>query len=144
VRELSLERVTLLSMQVVVNVPTLEQLCLPRQLLTVRSGPPLGHDGTEPLDEPARLRRALGQTGGNVVQAARLLGMSRGTLRYWMRRYDIGRPRWQALTPPHGSQGQEAVGPFEADRGFSTSVACPALESAWEQKPVVVLALDVA
>ena len=49
----------------------------------------------------------------------------------------------QTLTPPHGSQEQEAIGPFEADRGRSTSVDCPALESAWEQKPVVVLAIDV-
>src|SRR5262245_885472 len=117
VRELRhlMERVTLLSTQVVVNAPTLEQLCLPRPLLTVCSGAATVRDDAEPLDAPARLRQALGQTGGNVVQAARLLGISRGTLRYWMRRYGIGRPCWQALTPPHGSQGQEAVGPCEVD-----------------------------
>jgi two-component system, NtrC family, response regulator AtoC len=116
VRELShlMERVTLLSTQVVVNASTLEQLCLPRPLLAVRSGAPLVRDDTDPVDEPARLRQALGQTGGNVVQAARLLGISRGALRYWMRRYGIGRPRWQALTQPHGSQEQVAVEPCEA------------------------------
>ena len=146
VRELShlMERVTLLSTQVVVNASTLEQLCLPRPLLAVRSGAPLVRDDTDPVDEPARLRRALGQTGGNVVQAARLLGISRGALRYWMRRYGIGRPRWQALTQPPGSQEQVAVEPCEADRSRSTSVASLALGAAWEQKPVVVLALDVA
>ena len=97
----------------------------------------------EPLDEPARIRQALSQTGGNVVQAARLLRLNRGALRYRMRQYGIRRPSWEALTLPHGSQEQEAIGPFEADRGRSTSVDRPALEPAWEQKPVVVLAIDV-
>jgi DNA-binding NtrC family response regulator/tetratricopeptide (TPR) repeat protein/class 3 adenylate cyclase len=146
VRELShlMERVTLLSTQVVVNAPTLEQMCLPRPLLAIRTGTPPVRDEAAPLDELARLRQALGQTGGNVVRAARLLGISRGTLRYWMRRYGIGRPSWQALTPPHGSRPQEASEPFEADRSHVTSVDVPALDSAWEQKPVVVLTIDVA
>ena len=145
VRELShlMERVTLLSTQVIVNAPTLEQLCLPRPFLAVRSGAPPVRGGAEPMDEPARMHQALSQTRGNVVQAAHLLGISRGALRYWMRRYGIGRPSWQTLTPPHSSQKQEAIGPFEADQGYSTHVDCPALESAWEQKPVVVLAIDV-
>jgi transposase-like protein len=145
VRELShlMERVTLLSTETVVTAPTLEQLCLPRPLRVVQSGAPPVHGKAEPLDESAPIRLALGQTGGNVVQAARLLGISRGALRYWMRRHGIGRPRWQILTPPHSSQEQEALGPSEAERGCSTSAARLALEPAWEQKPVVVLAIDV-
>ena len=145
VRELShlMERVMLLSREAVVTAPTLEQLCLPRPPRAVQLGVPPVRDEAEFLDEPARMRQALIQTGGNVVQAARLLGISRGALRYWMRRYGIGRPNLKALTPPHGSQAQEANGPSEADLGRSASAALPMLEPAWEQKPVVVLAIDV-
>jgi hypothetical protein len=49
-----MERVTLLSPEAVITAPTLEQLCLPRPLLAVRSGAP-----------PVR--------GGDVGQAAVLL-----------------------------------------------------------------------
>jgi DNA-binding NtrC family response regulator/tetratricopeptide (TPR) repeat protein len=146
VRELShlLERVTLLSTQAVVTAPILEQLCLPRPLHGVQAEAPPLHREVEPLDESARLRQALSQTGGNVVQAARLLGISRGALRYWMRRYGIGRLHLHALTPLDDSQAQEAIEPFEIERSRATSVARSALEPAWEQKPVVVLAIDVA
>jgi DNA-binding NtrC family response regulator/class 3 adenylate cyclase/tetratricopeptide (TPR) repeat protein len=146
VRELShlMERVTLLTTEAIVATLTLEQLCLPRPLLAVRSEAPAICGATEPLDEPARIRQALSQTGGNVVQAVRLLGVSRGTLRYWMRRYGIGRPNLRALTPSHGHRAQEASGSFETERGRSTSVARLTLEPAWEQKPVVVLAIDAA
>jgi DNA-binding NtrC family response regulator/tetratricopeptide (TPR) repeat protein/class 3 adenylate cyclase len=145
VRELShlMERVTLFSPGAVVTAATLEQLCLPRPLRAVPAAASPARGGAEPLDAPARIQRALGQTGGNVVQAARLLGISRGALRYWMRRHGIGRPRWQTLIPPHRSQAQEVIGPSEVDSGRSTSVELRALASAWEQKFVVVLALDV-
>jgi DNA-binding NtrC family response regulator/tetratricopeptide (TPR) repeat protein/class 3 adenylate cyclase len=145
VRELShlMERVTLLSTEAVVTPATLEQLCLPRPLRVVQSEAPPVRGEAEPLDESARICQALSQTGGNVVQAARLLGISRGALRYWMRRHGIGRPNLSALTPPHGSQVQAAIEPSEADRGRSASAALPVLEPAWEQKPVVVLAIDV-
>ncbi|MGH8058841.1 MAG: AAA family ATPase, partial [Candidatus Entotheonellia bacterium] len=39
----------------------------------------------------------LQQTGGNVVRAAQLLGLSRNALRYRMSRYGIGRPSRQAI-----------------------------------------------
>src|SRR5262247_580377 len=45
------------------------------------------------LDEAEQIRHALAQTRGNVVQAARVLGVSRDTLRYRMRRYRIDRIR---------------------------------------------------
>jgi two-component system, NtrC family, response regulator AtoC len=101
VRELShlLERVTLLRTEAVVSVSTLEELCLPRPEPAARAGstPPQGE--AEPLDEAARIRQALGQTGGNVVRAAHLLKISRGAMRYRMRQYGIGRPLFQ-LSPP--------------------------------------------
>jgi two-component system, NtrC family, response regulator AtoC len=101
VRELShlLERVTLLSTDAVVSAPTLEELCLPQPQPAVRAGAVPPGSGAEPLDEPARIRQALGQTGGNVVRAAQLLGISRGTMRYRMRQYGIGRPRFPASAP---------------------------------------------
>ena len=106
VRELShlMERVTLLSREAVVNASILEQLCLPRPLRVVQAWVSPVQSEVAPLDEPARIRQALSQTGGNVVQAVRLLGISRGTLRYWKRRHGIGRPNLPALTPPHGSR----------------------------------------
>jgi transcriptional regulator with AAA-type ATPase domain/class 3 adenylate cyclase/tetratricopeptide (TPR) repeat protein len=145
VRELShlMERMTLFSTQVVVNAATLEQLCLPRPLHAVQSEAPPVRGEAEPVDEAARIRQALSQTGGNVVQAARLLGVSRGTLRYWMRRYGIGRPNLRALTPPHGYPDQDTSGSVETERGRSTSVERLAPASAWEQKPVAVLAIDM-
>jgi DNA-binding NtrC family response regulator/class 3 adenylate cyclase len=145
VRELShlMERVTLFSTQGIVTAALLEQLCLPRPLRAVRAAASPIESAEAPLDEPARIRQALDQAGGNVVQAARLLGLNRGALRYRMRQYGIQRPRRQTLTPPHGSQEQAASEPFEADRGRSTSVEIRTLVSAWEQKPIVVLALDV-
>jgi DNA-binding NtrC family response regulator/tetratricopeptide (TPR) repeat protein len=145
VRELShlMERVTLFSTEVVVTASTLEQLCLPRPPRAVCLKAPPVWSAAAPLDESTRIRQALSQTGGNVVQAARLLGLNRGALRYRMHQYGIGRPSSEVLIPPHNSQVQATIGPFGADRGRSTSVARPALEPAWEQKPVVVLAIDV-
>jgi DNA-binding NtrC family response regulator len=43
-----------------------------------------------PVDEAAQIQQALQRTGGNVLQAARLLGLSRSTLRYRMVRYGMG------------------------------------------------------
>ena len=41
--------------------------------------------------EREHLQRALAQSGGNVTQAARLLGISRDTLRYRMERHGLRR-----------------------------------------------------
>jgi transcriptional regulator with AAA-type ATPase domain/tetratricopeptide (TPR) repeat protein len=145
VRELShlMERVTLLSTEAVVTAPTLEQLCLPRPLRAVQAEAPSVRSEAELLDEPARIRQALSQTGGNVVQAARLLRLNRGALRYRMRQYGIRRPNREALTLPHDNQEHAALGLSAVERDHSTSTARPALGPAWEQKSVVVLAIDV-
>jgi DNA-binding NtrC family response regulator/tetratricopeptide (TPR) repeat protein len=146
VRELShlMERVTLLSTEAVVTAPILEHLCLPRPLLAARAEPPPVHGEAAPVDEAARIRQALSQTGGNVARAAQLLGISRGALRYWMRRYAITRPPGLALPPPQGSREPHAVGASTtATSHAATRMPSMVQASAWEQKPVVVLALDL-
>jgi two-component system, NtrC family, response regulator AtoC len=99
VRELShlLERVTLLSTDTVISASTLAKLCLPQPAVRVGAMPP--GSAAEILDEAARIRHALGQTGGNVVRAAQLLGISRGAMRYRMRQHCIGRPLVRVSSP---------------------------------------------
>ena len=145
VRELShlMERVTLLSTEVVVTATVLEQLCLPRPLLAGRAEPPLVHSEAAPLDEPARIRQTLGQTGGNVARAAQLLGISRGALRYWMRRYAITRPHVPALPLPQDSQNPHDLGSSATEASHVTRMESVVRAAAWEHKPVVVLALDL-
>ena len=99
VRELShvMERVTLLHVGAEVDAETLTSLC---QALMAPE-PPAGmvRQHREPVPEEtlpaeaAQIQQALVQSGGNVSRAARLLGMSRDTIRYRMQRYGIARPR---------------------------------------------------
>src|SRR5439155_23666205 len=95
VRELShlMERVTLFSPEAIVAPDTLEELCLPRLSAVNQREPGQGRDAHEAGDERARLVEALRHTGGNVVRAARLLGLSRAAIRHRMVRYGITRPR---------------------------------------------------
>lgn len=63
--------------------------------------------------EAEDIRRALVQTGGNMVRAARLLGVSRDTVRYRMQRYGITRPRLGGPSPvvpplPPGAGARES------------------------------------
>ncbi len=48
----------------------------------------LGKIGGSP-EEPAVIRAALAECGGNVARAARRLGVPRGTLRYRIRKYGL-------------------------------------------------------
>ncbi|MGH8068134.1 MAG: helix-turn-helix domain-containing protein [Candidatus Entotheonellia bacterium] len=77
-----MERVTLLSAEAIIDLDTLARLRLPRPeaATPAESTPALGAGAS--LDEAAQIRQVLQQTGGNMVQAVRLLGLSRSTLRY--------------------------------------------------------------
>src|SRR5262249_33667022 len=204
VRELShmMERVVLLHVGAEVDATTLQQLCPAPPPAVLPAEPPAAVEeqrldvptvqNPQPPpglpDEAAQIRHALAQTHGNVVQAARLLGVSRDTLRYRMQRYRIVRPRHTVMTvmptpvmgpspeasasqpPPaerdaapqevaHAAAGSapplppsphpehpedetaalpHAVVPAGATR---QEVVPPA--TAWEQKPVAVLALEL-
>jgi tetratricopeptide (TPR) repeat protein/MoxR-like ATPase len=126
VRELNhlMERVTLLSSEARIAPQPLERLCLPRVPSATS-----GAAADQPLDESARVTQALRQTQGNVVQAARVLGLSRKALRYRMQRYGLARPNGEG-------QGEETAG-----RPDAGDTVVPA--AAWEQKPVAVLAIEV-
>jgi DNA-binding NtrC family response regulator/predicted ATPase/class 3 adenylate cyclase len=166
-RELShlMERVTLLSPEAIIDPQTLERLCLPRSPSAAPQGRASTQDEREPLDESARITQALLQTKGNVVQAARLLGLSRKALRYRMRRHGIGRPDCDAETPsappaarltPHPTlspsrrEGQTLVPSPQRREGQGEGMSvrrgaeeAMALAPAWEQKPVAVLAIEM-
>ena len=84
----------------------------------------------QPPDEPARITQTLRQTQGNVMQAARVLGLSRKALRYRMQRYGMAR---------RNDEGQDARGrPVRRDPRGRRGAG-----PAWEQKPVAVLAIEV-
>jgi hypothetical protein len=108
VRELRhvMERVALLHMGEEVDAKTLISLCQPLtgSAISVQTAPAVQESGRVRAltAEAEQIRQALVQTGGNVVRAARLLGVSRDTVRYRMRRYGIERPRLEA-SPPHAS-----------------------------------------
>ena len=112
------------------------------------------------LDEPTRIRQALVQAEGNVLRAARLLGLGRGALRHRMRRYGIGIPSHEEVThqpvPPSGrASGPRArpwrqIGPanLPAPQQDQTTAPpagreVPSLAADWAQKPVSILAISV-
>ena len=126
VRELAhlMERLTLLVPDVVVEADALRRLSLAssRPTTDARVVPP---EVSAPRDEEAQIREAIARTGGNVLRAARALGLSRNALRYRMLRYGIGRET--AVRTPATPDAA-----LEARR-----------EPVWEKKPVVVLAIDL-
>ncbi|HEX9869181.1 MAG TPA: sigma 54-interacting transcriptional regulator, partial [Candidatus Tectomicrobia bacterium] len=143
VRELShlLERVTLLSREAIVSPSTLESLCLPQPPSPVQAEPTAGVDESGRLEERTQLQAVLRQTRGNVVQAARLLGLSRGALRHRMRRYGLQSPRQRASSPP--SSGDQPATGVPAKRGTALAPKRPTAPSpAREHKPVAVLAIE--
>ena len=122
VRELShvMERVALLHMGEEVDATAFMQLCQPLTAPAVSARTaPASQEVAEVAAERAlpreaeEIRQALLQTGGNVVQAARLLGVSRDTVRYRMQRYGIARPRLGGPSPaesplPPGAGARES------------------------------------
>jgi DNA-binding NtrC family response regulator/tetratricopeptide (TPR) repeat protein len=119
VRELGhvMERVTLLHMGEDVDRETVMRLCQPLTATQVSAKTEPAHQEMAAEralpTEAEEIRQALVQTGGNVVQAARLLGVSRDTVRYRMQRYGIARPRLGEPSPvapplPTGSGARES------------------------------------
>src|SRR5262249_46780163 len=131
VRELShlMERVRLLVPDDEVGRDTLERLRIP---LTPAPAPTPSPSAPADEGEAARIRAALARTGGNVVRAARLLGLGRNALRHRMRRHGIDRP------PPADPEQPRA------DAGHVPAAAdAPRPEPRWEQRPVAALAIDL-
>jgi DNA-binding NtrC family response regulator/predicted ATPase len=163
VRELShlMERVTLLSPGTIVAPESLERLCLPRLGVPQPPGSTASGGETDLLDEPIRIRRALVQAEGNVMRAARLLGLGRGALRHRMRRYGIGVPSHEDLTRASGSSpGEEGFRPRALPWRKNGQTKLPSLQqdnttdtpdgrpvpitaSDWSRKPVSILAINV-
>ena len=122
VRELShvMERVTLLHLEEEVDAAALAALCQPLSPVPTTREETGGQQALAAADtaespgsqesapalpaEAEQIRQALAQAEGNVVRAARLLGVSRDTVRYRMRRYDIKHPR------PTASSRSQAAG----------------------------------
>jgi Bacterial regulatory protein, Fis family len=144
VRELShlVERVTLLSPEAIVSPSTLASLCLPQPTAPVPAAPTAEANESGEIEERMQIQAVLRQTRGNVVQAARLLGLSRGALRHRLRRYGLQRPRERAPSPvPLGDHPTTRV---PATRGANRAPERPTAPSpAWEHKPVAVLAIEL-
>lgn len=137
VRELShlMERVTLLLPGDEVTAANLATLAMPRSTVTATmpaaaTAPP---SESQDDDEAARIRAALARTGGNVLRAAKLLGLGRNALRYRMRRLGIDRDDSdeQAAPPPPARP--------EVPKPIATVPQVPL----WERKSVAVLTLAV-
>jgi transcriptional regulator with AAA-type ATPase domain/tetratricopeptide (TPR) repeat protein len=131
VRELSnlMERVTLLFPGGEVGAETLAALANPG---TPAAPVSAGMEERESGDDDAgRIRAALARTGGNVLRAAKLLGIGRNALRYRMRRLGIEREDSEAppARPPAAASAPRATAPRRAP--------------AWERKSVTVLTLAV-
>jgi DNA-binding NtrC family response regulator len=153
VRELShvMERVTLLHPEVFLDASSLERLCLGQPQPAAPAGEGVAQGDGEPQDEPTRIRRALIQSGGNVVRASRLLGLSRDAVRYRMRQYGIQRPLSELFAPLAGAPGRgatsrQSITPHTARavvRETGQGEEAAALAPAWEQKPMAVLAIEL-
>jgi DNA-binding NtrC family response regulator/tetratricopeptide (TPR) repeat protein len=163
VRELShlMERLTLLIAQAILTPETLEQLSLTRPALSPQPESAPAGGVLEPLDEPARIRQALIQAEGNVMRAARLLGLSRSALRHRLRRYRIVHPDHENVAPLPGTSAESGTSlptalpfrptgstkPPSQDGGDAKDRPAdrrkPLPEAGWAQKPVAVLAISV-
>src|SRR5262249_14933673 len=87
------------------------------------------------------LLQTLDHTEGNVLRAARLLGLSRSAMRHRLRRYGIEHPR-RARLPQDQSPAELTARPTEA-RPLDTSPGTAALTPSLEQKLVALLVIDL-
>jgi two-component system, NtrC family, response regulator AtoC len=154
VRELShlLERVVLLEAATVIDPEILARQSLPQPGAAVPVDARLPPGPDVPQNEPARLTDALRQSGGNLAQAARLLGLSRSGLRYRLQKAGLGQ------SPQHDSSvlagedantsilalprrgGEETPAQRLPPQDAAPEAAGPAV--GWEPKPVAVLAIE--
>jgi DNA-binding NtrC family response regulator len=108
VRELShlMERVVLLLTEPRVDAAALERLALPRPITQDRARAGTPDVPPDSDDEIARIRRAIAQSKGNILGAARLLGLTRNALRYRMQRLNIqaGTDADEELAPAPGKE----------------------------------------
>src|SRR5262245_18670355 len=138
VRELShlLERATLLLHDEEIDRDALERLRIPLapapSAIEVEPTRPPATGSASSTDEAESIRAALTRTGGNVLRAARLLGIGRNALRHRMRRHGIERPDLDEAAPMR-----------PVDPPAPAPVA-PLAEPRWEQRPVAVLAVSLA
>ena len=163
VRELShlMERVTLLGSETIIDPQVLDRLHLPQSEPVPQTVSSPVSSSAAPLDESTCIRQALLQAEGNVMRTARLLGISRGALRYRMRQHGIDHARFKDLGQHCGapSQGIITMPTLLPRRGWrriaslvdskdtvwhpASSQARSRFESCWEQRPVVVLAISL-
>jgi DNA-binding NtrC family response regulator/tetratricopeptide (TPR) repeat protein len=139
VRELShlMERVTLLSPDDEIGRTTLGGLAAGAPVVAPAPAPALATAPAAGDGDAARIQQALARAGGNVVRAARLLGIGRNALRYRMRRLGIAKP--------DDADVLAADSPPPAARATAVAAAAsqPPDAAAWEHKPVAVLALSL-
>ena len=150
VRELGhlMERVTLLSPDEDIARETLESFVAAGPAAAGPAAKPSAPAVTAVSDEAARIRAALERAGGNVVRAARLLGVGRNALRYRMRRLGIAKPDLIGLEsidePATPTAARSPVGaPTDAATPRSGRDGAAPSRAAWEQKPIAVLAISL-
>jgi Bacterial regulatory protein, Fis family len=156
-----LERVVLLEPTTVIDPESLARRCLPQpgSAVPVDARLPPGPD--VPQNERERLTDALRQSGGNLAQAARLVGISRSGLRYRLQKYGLRpssvhsssslmgedpagegprRPfNTPTLTLPRRWEGET---PAQTIPPQDTSTEADGSATGWEPKPVAVLAIE--
>jgi class 3 adenylate cyclase len=146
VRELShlLERVTLLSTETIIDPETLGRLCLPPTVAATPAAAVPASGANVLQDEAVQIRQVLEQTQGNVVQAARLLGLKRSTLRYRMVRAGLASSRGGAAPALRTARRDAMLPPQERRRSDALEGEAFELSPGWEQKLVAVLAVDLS
>jgi DNA-binding NtrC family response regulator/tetratricopeptide (TPR) repeat protein len=131
VRELAhlMERCALMS-----DAPVVDAVLLDRFALAPShpDGEPSTRVSGSPADDVESIRAALARTGGNVLAAARLLGLTRNALRYRLRRHGIVAVRPGALSarrPPVPTEVPRTASPVTArpDAAAGMASESPAL-----------------